>query len=115
MSRNFVFNAVIASVLVVLAGMTVLQFAASSEVVSAESEGSLLAARPEGKSEEPASGLAGRTDRPLDGCFDVPLREAANCRQAGQEAHRTSGGRIRTPGATLDVCFDVPLREACDG
>lgn len=41
---------------------------------------------------------------PLDECFDVPLREAASCRNA-------STVPIFSYRSPLDECFDVPLRE----
>jgi hypothetical protein len=41
---------------------------------------------------------------PLDECFDVSLREAANCRNASQVLVPS----YRSP---LDECFDVSLRE----
>lgn len=43
---------------------------------------------------------------PLDECFDVSLRELANCHNASQASALSS---YRSP---LDECFDVPLREA---
>ncbi len=42
---------------------------------------------------------------PLDECFDVPLREAASCRNASQVP-------IPSYRSPLDECFDIPLREA---
>jgi hypothetical protein len=42
---------------------------------------------------------------PLDECFDVPLREAASCRNASQVL-------IPSYRSPLDECYDVPLREA---
>lgn len=41
---------------------------------------------------------------PLDECFDVSLREAANCHSASQ----VTVPSYRSP---LDECFDVSLRE----
>jgi hypothetical protein len=41
---------------------------------------------------------------PLDECYDVPLREAASCRNTSQPPVPS----YRSP---LDVCYDVPLRE----
>ena len=39
-----------------------------------------------------------------DKCFDVPLREAAACRETSQTTNRS----YRSP---LDECFDVSIRE----
>jgi len=41
---------------------------------------------------------------PLDECFDVSLREVANCRSGSQVTVQS----YRSP---LDECFDVPIRE----
>jgi hypothetical protein len=42
---------------------------------------------------------------PLDECYDVPLREAASCRN-------TSQAPIPSYRSPRDVCYDVPLSAA---
>jgi hypothetical protein len=95
MNRNSLFNVFAVVALVVLAAFTLRQARATTEIVAGVSR--VAQPRP--------------YRSPLDVCFDVPLKDAAACRSAGQ-AYAPAANPTPAYRSPLDECFDVPLKDA---
>jgi len=91
-------------VLVLILMLTVRLVTARTEVVSDPSRDSAsVLENQEGFADQNKAPIPSYRS-PLDECFDVSLREAANCHSANQ----VTVPSYRSP---LDECFDVSLRE----
>jgi len=98
--RTVILSAALAFVFLFVARLVT----AGTEVVSDPlSEPASVLADPKGSSNQNHTTISSYRS-PLDECYDVPLREAASCKNASQAPVSS----YRSP---LDECYDVPLRE----
>jgi len=121
-TNNRIFIVLLGATLLLVAGATLWQGIATSQVVLAASDDAPTAVvsraqtAPEGQGQisSPAGVVKGpATYRSRQGeCYDVSVREAASCLASSAERVTIEHLYQRRPGPA--ECFDVPLRETCD-
>ena len=95
----------LSAVVLLVLGLTTRLVTAGTEVVSSPSSDPARVIDNQAPSASQNKAPIPSYRSPLDECFDVPLREAASCRNASQVP-------IPSYRSPLDECFDIPLREA---
>lgn len=117
MRTNRIFVVLLGATLLLVAGATLWQGIATSQVVSAASDDAPAVGEAMAESQGQLSPAATVVTEPASyrsrqgECYDVSVGEAANC-LAPSDVVSTIDPRFHRPGP--DECFDVPLRETCD-
>jgi hypothetical protein len=114
MFHNRLLSVVLAGALVIMAGLTIRQAVATTEVVTGASDGAATTLDGQPAAAGPNTAvhaypyLSGR-----DECFDAPLEEAVACRKARRAAAEATAVPTPVGGSPLDECFDVGLLDTC--